>query len=203
MITRSEISRMAHRLLEEAEAQGKVLDLERGINAWIEVLESEPEVRSALANPGIPLERRARLLARLAAELQSQVGFDVTPSLKIMARLTRESEFGKLRRLGAALAVLVDRRHERVRIRIRSARPLSVEAQERIVEVVQKHMPDMPIKVETEVDPRLIGGMIVSVGDLSYDGSVRGHLERIRRQTELEASLRTDFEACVGIEQEV
>ena len=38
------------------------------------------------------------------------------------------------------------------------------------------------IELETQVDPSLLGGLVVRVGDRLIDGSVRGRLERLRNQ---------------------
>jgi F-type H+-transporting ATPase subunit delta len=38
------------------------------------------------------------------------------------------------------------------------------------------------IALDVEVDPSLLGGLIVRVGDRLMDGSVRGRLERLRNQ---------------------
>ena len=38
------------------------------------------------------------------------------------------------------------------------------------------------IELEQEVDPSLLGGLVVRVGDRLIDGSVRGRLERLRNQ---------------------
>jgi F-type H+-transporting ATPase subunit delta len=37
------------------------------------------------------------------------------------------------------------------------------------------------VKVEAKVDPSLLGGVVVVIGDEVWDGSVRGALERMRR----------------------
>ena len=38
------------------------------------------------------------------------------------------------------------------------------------------------IELDVEVDPSLLGGLVVQVGDRLIDGSVRGRLERLRNQ---------------------
>ncbi len=38
------------------------------------------------------------------------------------------------------------------------------------------------IALDVEVDPSLLGGLVVRVGDRLIDGSVRGRLERLRNQ---------------------
>jgi len=38
------------------------------------------------------------------------------------------------------------------------------------------------IELDVKVDPSLLGGLVVQVGDRLIDGSVRGRLERLRNQ---------------------
>ena len=38
------------------------------------------------------------------------------------------------------------------------------------------------VSLRAEVDPALLGGLMVRIGDQLIDGSVRGRLERLRNQ---------------------
>jgi F-type H+-transporting ATPase subunit delta len=38
------------------------------------------------------------------------------------------------------------------------------------------------VELDLQVDPSLLGGLVVRVGDRLIDGSVRGRLERLRNQ---------------------
>nr|MBA2373173.1 ATP synthase F1 subunit delta [Chloroflexota bacterium] len=38
------------------------------------------------------------------------------------------------------------------------------------------------VELDTQVDPSLLGGLVVRVGDRMIDGSVRGRLERLRNR---------------------
>jgi F-type H+-transporting ATPase subunit delta len=93
------------------------------------------------------------------------------------------AEHGRLRSL-AAIAVeyarLEDRQLGRVRARIRSARPLSEESRRRILEVFRRRT-GKEVLAETEVDPDLLGGVIVEIGGRVFDGSLRVRLERLQQ----------------------
>ena len=46
------------------------------------------------------------------------------------------------------------------------------------------------IALDTSVDPSLLGGVVVRIGDRLIDGSVRGRLERLRNRARLGAPCR-------------
>jgi F-type H+-transporting ATPase subunit delta len=68
-----------------------------------------------------------------------------------------------------------------VRVRISSSSALSKEEQEflrgRFNELTRKQS-----ELEFHLDGDLIGGLVAQIGSTVYDGSIRGHLDRIREQ---------------------
>ena len=40
------------------------------------------------------------------------------------------------------------------------------------------------VRISRNTDPQLLGGVVTRIGDVVYDGSVKGHLARIRERLE-------------------
>lgn len=62
-----------------------------------------------------------------------------------------------------------------------TAVPLSPADTERLQQSLEART-GLKLELKTSVDPSLIGGVLVRIGDTVYDGSVRGNLERLREQ---------------------
>ena len=93
------------------------------------------------------------------------------------------AEHGRFPALGAIAKEyerLEDRALGRVRASIRSARPLSDESRERILQVFAQKT-GKQVLAETDVDPSLLGGVVVEIGGRVFDGSLRVRLERLQQ----------------------
>ncbi|QDV29067.1 ATP synthase subunit delta, sodium ion specific [Planctopirus ephydatiae] len=66
-------------------------------------------------------------------------------------------------------------------VHVTSAAPLSPQEYEAVVNRLKETMGLEP-QVEVKVDPELVGGLVVRVGDMVYDGSLRTRLEQLRAQ---------------------
>lgn len=63
-------------------------------------------------------------------------------------------------------------------VTVRSAVELSQDYQKKLIAALTKRL-ERRIVLITEVDPEVIGGAVISTGDLVIDGSVRGKLNRL------------------------
>ncbi len=64
---------------------------------------------------------------------------------------------------------------------VRSATVLSDAQEERLAALLSR-IYSRPVAVHTEVDPTLVGGLVIQVGDEIIDGSAAGRLAALRRQ---------------------
>jgi F-type H+-transporting ATPase subunit delta len=126
-----------------------------------------------LANPAIPAATRVIVLGRI-------LGDDVLgPPHNLLALLVRRGRFELLPAVIREFARLYRRREGIVEATVTSAAPLdSTEAsalEARLVALSGKR-----VVLSQAVDAGLLGGVVVQLGDLLIDGSVRGRLARLR-----------------------
>jgi F-type H+-transporting ATPase subunit delta len=174
------------------------------LEAGASVLGSE-EVLHIVENPAIPLRDRMKAVRMaLGAESMTSVVSGLISgrrSLGATAEVVRAAVSGPIRdQLGNLVGLLVERRRvsllpaiareygrlldrERgvVPAVVTSAVPLSAEDAAAVQARVEA-MTGSTVSLRSEVDPSLIGGLTLRVGDRLLDASVRGRLERLRSQ---------------------
>jgi F-type H+-transporting ATPase subunit delta len=139
---------------------------------------SSPELLRVLFTPIHPRQDRRAVVGELAERL------GLSAELRMFALLlVEENRSAILPEIRAALRELVDEARGRVVARVRSARPLDAGELDALRRSLARRT-GAEVQIEAEVDARLLGGLVVRVGDLLLDGSVRSQLE------DLGASLR-------------
>jgi F-type H+-transporting ATPase subunit delta len=70
----------------------------------------------------------------------------------------------------------------RVRVTIRSATPLRGNEKTELVELARRLTGRNEVIASTDVDPELLGGVVLDIGGTIYDGSVKTQLERLSKE---------------------
>lgn len=163
-----------------AEAAFEVALRDGTVETWRRELEvasgtlASAELADVLANPATPLDQRVDAADRIFAGLSRQVR-------NLVLLLVRRGRIEQLPRVAAEFARLDDRRNGLVHATATSAAPLGPD-EIRSVTARLEALTGGRVVLETAVDPDLLGGIVVRVGDRLIDGSVRGRLERLRNQ---------------------
>jgi F-type H+-transporting ATPase subunit delta len=140
-----------------------------------EVYGKSPEVETALSSPVIKRTVKAPVIEHA---FKGQVSDLVLNFLNV---LNNKDRLILLRHATAAYRDLLDEREKRVRVTVRSAVPLSDEQSEHISKAIADATGLYPV-IASRIEPELLGGMIVQVGDQVFDSSVRNRIENIRTQ---------------------
>jgi F-type H+-transporting ATPase subunit delta len=139
------------------------------------VLAESPEVERAFASPVVRRSVKNKLIDDAFSAKVSDLLFNFLHVLNSKDRLSL------LRHVAAAYRDLLDQRHKRLRVRVRSAVPLDKGHTEMLKQEIARATGLEPV-IAARVDPELLGGMIVQIGDQVFDSSVRTRIDTIRNQ---------------------
>ena len=164
-----------------AEAAFEVADSDDAIDAWRRELDTaaaiveDERVGRTLANPSIPLETR-EAMARKA--FGSFAGDKV---MNLIGLMLRRGRIEALPRVAAEFRRLDDERQGITHATATSADALTPEETRALTQRLEQ-LTGGKIALDLQVDPGLLGGVVVRIGDRLIDGSVRSRLERLRNQ---------------------
>ncbi len=140
------------------------------------VLDGAPEALIFLANPTIALSARKAVLKALLD------GAKVDGSaFNLVSLLLDKGRIAELRHISTAFAAMLDDRSGRVQAEVVSATALTDASVQRLRALLQR-MLSREIVLHASVNPDLIGGLVVHVGNTVYDASVLNHLNRLRHR---------------------
>jgi F-type H+-transporting ATPase subunit delta len=88
---------------------------------------------------------------------------------------------GQLRGIAEEFDAIVDREQGRLQVELTTAYELAEDEASAIVSRIEEAS-GRTVEATRSVDPDLIGGMILQAGSLRVDASVRGRLDRLRRE---------------------
>jgi F-type H+-transporting ATPase subunit delta len=138
-------------------------------------------VGAMLRSPLVLLSDQRRVVAEV---LEGRTLKSVALFLDLLLRKKRIGEFAEV---VSQFEALVERRQGVRRAHVTSAVPLTGDEEARLIRSLERYT-NSRIKLTREVDPRLVGGAQVRVGDRVFDRSIRTLLESVEH-TLLEMSV--------------
>ena len=166
--------RYAQAAFEIAVADGTLAQWRSELDDIASVL-AESELARTFADDRIPLEERYVLIERV---------LDLSPKATNLAKLlVQKGRSRGARFVERAFNRMADERENRVDVEIASAVELSTEHLASIESQLAQSL-GKTIHATVRVDPDLVGGVVIRIGDKLIDGSVRTRLRRLQRQLE-------------------
>ena len=160
---------------------GDGADVRRSFADLIAAYRENDSLRQAIVNPRIAAADKERVFRRLLP--------DAPPVLESFLRLVlarrRESEIEPIYEEYCRMS---DEREGEAEAIVETSLPLSDEDLERLKAVLEKRF-ERRLRLTPRVDPALLGGVRVRVGDQLLDDTVRSRLTSIRRMLLAESEL--------------
>jgi F-type H+-transporting ATPase subunit delta len=165
----------AEALFAVARAEGETRQVEDELFAFAKLVERDPKVRDALANPSLPVENKRGLIRDLLGDRASSVTANL---LALVAEQGRARELGAI--VDALTGIAAEARQHQV-AEVRSAVPLDAARREKLAAALSKAT-GRSVEVKVVVDPNVIGGLVARLGDEVFDGTVRSRLRAARQR---------------------
>ena len=174
--------RYAQALYQEAEAQGAAEQVDEGMKSVQESLDASRDLELFFRSPIIKRDKKEAVIGTL---FDGKVAPLIVQLMQLLVQKGREDilpavvrQYGELR----------DERLGVVEARVRTAMPMAFDETEALRKALEGRT-GKKVRLRVEVEPELIGGVVVRIGDRVYDGSVQHQLDSLRDQLEERAYL--------------
>jgi F-type H+-transporting ATPase subunit delta len=169
----------AEALYEAASDRGVVQRVSDDLHAFLSAIDETPELARVLGAPEIDTRAKKAAVGQILADA------DPTVRSFVLVLLDR-GRVDALGEIAAAFDERVSQAEGRIRVQAVTAVPLTDDLRARIVARVREQTGREPELTE-RVDPEIIGGLMLRVGGVVVDGSVRSRLGTLRRSLETTA----------------
>jgi F-type H+-transporting ATPase subunit delta len=164
----------ANALFEAAKEQARLEQVRDDLHAFAEAAREVPELRALLQNPEIDSRVKRDALASVLADADELVRNFV---LLVVEKGRSDELDGIVEELDALVAVeegILD-------VELTTAVELSDDEATKILGQIEQ-VSGRRLRATRKIEPALIGGFVLQAGSYRADASVRGRLERLRRE---------------------
>ncbi len=166
--------RYAKALLDLAGEQNKVDDFLSQLLAVQSLLNSSQDIDFLLTDPAFEAKDRKEVFQLLGQKLS------LSPSLQNFIKLLIDRErISFFDDIVSSYREQADDIMKRVRVQIKSANTLNAEEESRLKKIVEKITGKEAI-LEINTDSQLLGGVVIKVRDMVFDGSLKNALHQLK-----------------------
>lgn len=156
-------------------------DVLEELDELVALLDGNADLDRLLGSPLVDDEAKRALLEKALRGRASDLLVDALQVLR------RKGRLGLVRAVARSFREEWMRRRNRVEVRVTSAIALTDELRQEVRLAAAERTNQHPVLVE-RVDPRLLGGLVVEIGDDKFDASVARSLSRLEEQLLARAS---------------
>lgn len=166
--------RYARAFFEIAAEEKKLEQLHSELNQFSSMITQNKALKEFLANPIIEQDDKKAVVEKIISKLNFS-----KMTVNFLKLLVDKKRIDSLPDIEICYRQLMDEALKKVRINVKTAFPLSSKMRDYIIANMEK-ISGRKVDITVETAPELLGGVIISVGDTLYDGSVKSQLNNMR-----------------------
>lgn len=164
----------AQALYDAALERGAVAQVAEELGGLAAAIAEMPQLRSVIGNPQVGKSSKATVLEAAVGEPSDLVR-------NFVRLLAEKGRAGNVEGINAELERLIARAEGQLSVTLTTAYELPDDEAKDIVSHIERAS-GRRVEAVRKVDPELIGGIVLEVGSLRADASVRGRLERMKHE---------------------
>jgi F-type H+-transporting ATPase subunit delta len=161
-------------LFEAAQDEGRLDPIREDLDEFVTALHEVPELAALLRNPELDPQTKAEMLDSVLA------GADEV-FRNFVRVVTEKGRAAQIEEIAREFEALYAAEQQVLNVELTTAFELSEADAREIVRQIEQAS-GRTVEATRSVDPNLIGGIVLTAGSLRVDSSVRGRLERLRRE---------------------
>jgi len=167
--------RYAKAVLSLAKDSNKEADVNKSMLLIAETIDENKELEAVLNSPVIKVDHKIKVLQAIFTEAIDQISLGVIGLLGENKRLPLLSMIAKQYTISFDHDKLIDV------AKVTTAVPLTAELKDKVLAKI-KELTGHAASLENVVNPDIIGGFVLRVGDIQYDASISNNLNELKRQ---------------------
>ena len=164
----------ARALFQAAKEKGRLATVREELADFTAAIDDVPELDALLRNPQIDPRAKAQALEDVLGGADELVRNFVLLAVE-------KNRGGQIREIHREFERLMAQEERRLTVELTTAYELSDDDAHQIIAQIEQAS-GRPVDATRNVDSELIGGIVLQAGSLRVDASVRGRLERLRRE---------------------
>ena len=169
-----EIARVyATALFGAAKNRGKLDAIRDQLGQFADALEGSKDLRLFLFSPYFSSAEKIEGLKRAVSDAEPEL-------INFLELLLEKGRMPVIFRIRRSYDALWDKENKRLGVTVTSAVELDPEIAERIGSEIEQQTGNT-VELESKVDPEILGGLVVQVGNMVLDTSIRNRLEKLRK----------------------
>ena len=164
----------ARSLFQAARDAGKLDVVHEQLGKFAAAIGEVPELRRVLENPELDPQQKAGVLGEILGDADELVH-------NFVFLVAEKGRAGELEEIYSELDLLVAAEEKRLNVELTTAYELSEDEAASILKKIEQSS-GRSVEATRKVDAALIGGIVLRVGSLRVDASVRGRLDRLRQE---------------------
>ncbi len=168
-------NRYAQALMEQAIADNKLSIVAENMSTLSKTCKTSKDLRNALMNPVINTQQKESALLGIFS------GFD-TLALNFIKLICKKNRENILEDIADAFLSIYRASQGIEKVTVQSAAPINEQDQQSIKQFVKQKTGAREIELHTEINPSVIGGLVIKFGDNLLDTSISAKLRKLKKE---------------------